>query len=263
MDFLERAIEWLAAPVSGAAAHYVEPWVSLHGRLMVFAWAILMPVGIVIARFYKVTPSQDWPRQLDNPFWMITHKMLGQATGLIMVFGLALVVLATPGDSPWRSFHAAAGWVVVLLGLAAIVGSLFRGTHGGPLVPYTRKPKPPGTWGGDHYDMTPRRRFFERVHKSVGYLGLALSVAAILSGLAAADALVWMWLALALWWPGLIVVFALLQSQGRCIDTYQAIWGIDEDLSGNRVPPIGWGIQRFDRETLQTARWPRSLRKPR
>lgn len=260
MDVLVQAIEWLMTPISGAAAHYVEPWASLHGRLMVFAWAILMPGGIVVARFYKITPSQDWPRQLDNPFWMISHKTLGQATGLIMVAAAAVAVLATPGEPPWRSFHALAGWFVVLLGVVAIVGSLFRGTHGGPLAPYTRTPTPPGAWGGDHYDMTPRRVFFERVHKSVGYLCLVLSVAAILSGLAAADALIWMWLALAVWWLGFVLVFALLQRQGRCIDTYQAIWGIDERLAGNRVPPIGWGIRRFNRDNLSKARWPRSLR---
>ncbi|OGA49168.1 MAG: hypothetical protein A3G25_13415 [Betaproteobacteria bacterium RIFCSPLOWO2_12_FULL_63_13] len=51
MDVLVRAIEWLMTPISGAAVHHVEPWASLHGRLMVFAWAILMPIGILIARF--------------------------------------------------------------------------------------------------------------------------------------------------------------------------------------------------------------------
>jgi hypothetical protein len=35
-----------------------------------------------------------------------------------------------------------------------------------------------------------------------------------------------------------------LQRAGRCIDTYQAIWGLDPDLPGNRRRPIGFGIVR-------------------
>lgn len=260
MDFPTRVLEWLMTPISGAVEHYVEPWTSVHGRLMVFAWAILTPIGIIIARFYKVTPDQDWPRKLSNPFWMLSHRVLGQATGVIMAIAVALVILATPGEAPWRSFHASAGWFVVLLGLVSIIGSLFRGTHGGPREPYTGRALPPEAWRGDHYDMTPRRVFFERVHKSVGYLTLAFSIIAILSGLAAADALVWMWLVLAVWWLGFILVFTLLQRQGRCIDTYQAIWGINENLPGNRVKPVGWGIRRFNNENLTKAPWPRSVR---
>jgi hypothetical protein len=259
MDFLAHALEWLMTPISGTSQHYVEPLVAVHGRFMVFAWAILTPVGIVIARFYKVTPNQDWPRK-SNSFWMMGHRALGQAVGLIMAIAVVLVVFAKPGQAPWRSFHSLAGWFIVLLALLSIIGTLFRGTHGGPRAPYTGKPMPPELWRGDHYDMTPRRVFFERVHKSVGYLTLVLAVVAVLSGLAAADALIWMWLLLLLWWLGFVLVFALLQRQGRCIDTYQAIWGIDEKLPGNRVKPFGWGIRRYNSQTLATARWPRRSR---
>ncbi len=259
MDFITHAAEWLMTPISGATEHYVEPLVSVHGRFMVFAWAILLPLAIIISRFYKVTHNQDWPRK-SNPFWMMSHRVLGQAVGVIMAIAVALAILATPVEVPWRSFHIWAGWFIVLLGLISVIGSLFRGTHGGPRAPYTGKPMPPEAWGGDHYDMTPRRVFFERTHKFAGYMTLVISVVAIVSGLAAADALVWMWLALAVWWLGFIVVFTLLQRQGRCIDTYQAIWGVDENLPGNRAKPVGWGIRRFTSENLTKARWPPSLR---
>ncbi len=40
-------------------------------------------------------------------------------------------------------------------------------------------------------------------------------------------------------------VFVVLQRAGRCIDTYQAIWGLDPSLPGNRRRPIGLGIVRL------------------
>jgi hypothetical protein len=98
---------------------------------------------------------------------------------------------------------------------------------------------------------------FEYVHKSVGYLLLALSVATLLTGLRAADALSWMWVVLVLWWLGCAGVFVVLQRQGRCIDCYQAIWGVDERLPGNRMKPIGWGIRRYTRENVAQRSWPR------
>jgi hypothetical protein len=48
-----------------------------------------------------------------------------------------------------------------------------------------------------------------------------------------------------MWWLVLIAGFVWLQRQGRCIDTYQAIWGPDTAHPGNRIKPIGWGIKRY------------------
>jgi hypothetical protein len=70
---------------------------------------------------------------------------------------------------------------------------------------------------------------------AVGVLGLGLHVA---------DAPRWMALALLAWWLLLAALAAHWQRTGRCIDTYQAIWGPDPQHPGNRVPPIGWGVRR-------------------
>jgi hypothetical protein len=51
-------------------------------------------------------------------------------------------------------------------------------------------------------------------------------------------------LVLALWWALLGAAFARWQRAGRCIDTYQAIWGPDPAHPGNRRPPVGWGVRR-------------------
>jgi hypothetical protein len=55
-------------------------------------------------------------------------------------------------------------------------------------------------------------------------------------------------IAMAVWWLLMLGVFVWLQRDGRCIDTYQAIWGLDAELPGNRRRPIGLGITRGQSE---------------
>ena len=73
---LAACMDWLLAPASGAAEHHIAPWAAWHGRLMVLAWAVLLPVGVLVARFFKVMPGQDWPLRLDNKSWWHAHRLL-------------------------------------------------------------------------------------------------------------------------------------------------------------------------------------------
>jgi hypothetical protein len=111
-----------------------------------------------------------------------------------------------------------------------------RGSKGGPTGLALR---------GDHFDMTPRRKWFEYVHKSAGYFAILTAWATVALGLVTADAPRWMVLALLCWAIILIAAFAYWQSRERCIDTYQAIWGDDPRLPGLQIAPIGWGISRY------------------
>jgi hypothetical protein len=211
---------------------------------MLLAWLILMPAALLVARFYKITPGQDWPRQLDNPFWFVNHRRLSYAIMLVTLVALAIMVWNEGGAFLWQSDHALAGWTVIALGVFQVVGSLLRGTHGGPLDPFTRKLRPPERWPGDHFSFTRRRIVFEYTHKLAGYLLLPLTAWVLVEGLAAADAPHWLWWLAALWTIVCIGTFVRLQLTGRCIDTYQAIWGPDKNLPGNRRTPIGFGIRR-------------------
>jgi hypothetical protein len=217
-----------------------------HGILMVFAWVVLMPAAFIVARFYKITPNQDWPRQLDNPFWFIHHRRLGYAIMLATVLALAFMVWGEGGTILWQSRHAVAGWIVFALGTFQIAGSLLRGTHGGPMDPFTRKPRPPEQWPGDQFSFTQRRIVFEYSHKIIGYILVPLSVWAVADGLEVANAPPWVWLVIGAWTIACVGVFVRLQSKGKCVDTYQAIWGLDETLPGNQRKPIGWGIRRLN-----------------
>ena len=93
--------------------------------------------------------------------------------------------------------------------------------------------------------MSSRRRVFERIHKTLGYAALVISITALVLGMWVANAPRWMFLVLATWWLSLILIALKLQRDGRCIDTYQAIWGLDPNLPGARVEPTGWGIRRL------------------
>ena len=115
------------------------------------------------------------------------------------------------------------------------MAGLARGSKGGPTSEQLRV---------DHYDMTPYRVWFERLHKSLGWLAVLGAIAVIVLGLVVADAPRWMLVVLGLWWLALTVAAWLWQRQGRCVDTYQAIWGPDPTLPGNRRAPIGWGVAR-------------------
>lgn len=50
--------------------------VVLHGVMMALTWLLLLPGGVLIARFFKVTKSQDWSNELDNRFWWNNHRWL-------------------------------------------------------------------------------------------------------------------------------------------------------------------------------------------
>ncbi|MEM7445267.1 MAG: cytochrome b561 domain-containing protein [Pseudomonadota bacterium] len=240
-------IEWLLAPVDPSRAHEVGALVSWHGRLMVLAWGTLFPLGILIARFCKITRRQDWPRELDNKAWWHAHLGLQYTGGGAMLAALALILMA---GGAGQSTHAYVGWVIVGFAGLQFLAGWFRGTKGGPTEPDLR---------GDHFDMTPRRLVFEHFHKFAGYGLLALAAWGVVSGMWLANALVWMWLTLGAWWTVLVAAFIALQRRGKAVDTYQAIWGPDPGLPGNQRKPIGWGVWRLDGKDWSAAAEPGSI----
>lgn len=216
-------IAWLLAPIDASRPHEISEALAWHARLMTVAWGVLIPLGVVAARYLKVTPRQDWPRQLDNKFWWRSHLACQYSGGALMLAGLAFVLAAARPGTAWT--HAVMGYAVLVCGALQFIAGWLRGTKGGPGEPQLR---------GDHYDMTPRRIMFEAVHKTVGYLAIGLSAATILTGLWSANAPRWMWLALISWWLMLLAAALRFQAKGRHISSYHAIWGPDPAHPGNR-----------------------------
>jgi hypothetical protein len=216
-------LEWLLAAIDPARPHDVGLGVSWHGRTMVLAWGVLIPLGIVIARYFKITSKQDWPRELDNKTWWHGHIACQYVGGLIMLAGLGIILAIPRSGLFW--LHGTMGYAVLAFGALQYVAGWLRGSKGGPREPSLR---------GDHYDMTRRRVIFEHVHRTVGYAALALAAVTIATGLWAANAPRWMWLALGAWWLALLASALHLQAKGRHVSSYHAIWGPDPIHPGNR-----------------------------
>ncbi len=89
---------------------------------------------------------------------------------------------------------------------------------------------------------------FEVCHKSVGYIAMVCAAAAICTGLWDVNAQRWIVALIAIWWLVLVGLAIIFQRQGRCVDTYQAIWGPEEQHPGNSMKPIGIGIHRYNAE---------------
>ena len=242
----------LLAPLGGGAAHRIPPEWAWHGRLMVLAGAVLFPLGVILARYYKVTRRQRWPEELDNRFWWNGHR-LTQYLGAVLMTAAAGVIwtaCSDDGSAEWACSrgrltpHELAGLATLVAGWAQVALGLARGSKGGP-TDRGVDPHDPRTWRGDHYDMTPRRVRFEWTHKLLGYLTLVLAVIAVVTGLVHADAPRWMLLVLVVWWAGLLAWAVQLQRLGRNIDTYQAIWGPDPGHPGAKRKPTGFGVRRY------------------
>lgn len=208
-------------------------WVLLiHGGIMLLAWGVVAPVVALVARFCKVAKGQGFPRRLDNRFWWCAH--LYGNTAVVVLSWLAVALLWVSFNGPAiDSVHETVGMLVLCLGIWQLCWGIGRGTKGGP-TGKGADPLNPETWRGDHYDMTPRRRVFETVHKTSGYLVLLLTVLTVFSGLIELKA-GWAWmLAYAAWILVYLLLFRVFSLKGARVDTYQAIWGLDKRHPGNR-----------------------------
>ena len=246
-DLMTLWINWLMTPLSGAAVHEVPGLLSWHGRLMVLSWCFALPVSILIARFFKVTQGQNWPQELDNKFWWHSHRGLAISSAALslLALGCALAWRQGRGAGPTASLHTWLSWTVLGLLAMQLASAYLRGTKGGPTAPRLSSSGELVDLHGDHYDMTPRRYWFECIHKSAGYTALLMAQLAMLSGLWLSDAPRWMPLSLMLAWLGFILAFSRWQRQGRCLDTYQAIWGPGQEHPGNSMRISGWGVRRI------------------
>ena len=232
-------------PIDPNRAHVVDFAVSWHGRAMTLAWGGLAPLAILFARYFKVLPQQDWPRELDSQVWWRIH-WIGQSTVLLLTVFAVGLVLSQAGP---LGIHGALGYLVLVCVAAQVATGVMRGTKGGPTAP-----SPSGDVRGDHYDMTPWRKAFEAAHKSLGYLVLVLASIVIVLGLWETNAPRWMWLALAAWSTCLFVLAIMLQRRGQAIDTYQAIWGPGLEHPGNRMAAPRWGMRRLSEKEAQDVR---------
>ncbi|MCV0426571.1 MAG: cytochrome B, partial [Roseibium sp.] len=80
--------EWLISPVDPLRGHDVGAALSWHARIMVLAWGVVAPLSVILARFFKVLPWQNWPEQLDSKIWWRGHWMSQSLVLFLSVVGL-------------------------------------------------------------------------------------------------------------------------------------------------------------------------------
>lgn len=231
-------MDWLFMAIDTSRPHLVTDTIAWHGRVMVAAWGVLFPIGILIARFMKTTPKQNWPEKLDSQVWWHSHWIIQSCGAALVVFAVWLI-WNNPGESTAAWVHRTMGWIVVSFCAVQFFAGWLRGSKGGP-TEIERN----GSVHGDHYDMTPRRLMFEYIHKFLGYFALLFAWTTTILGMWVANGPVWMFLTLTIWFAVLVTVFFKLQKRGLALDTYQAIWGTDPNLPGNQRKPIGLGVRR-------------------
>ena len=135
---MPEILSWLLTPVSGSSTHEIASWTSWHARLMVVGWAVLLPLGVLVARFFKVMPQQNWPTELDNKQWWHAHRGLQYTGVLLMAVGVFMAWGHAAGETTLAIWHVRLGWVVVALGALQVLAGWLRGSKGGPTASSVR-----------------------------------------------------------------------------------------------------------------------------
>lgn len=207
-----------------------------HALLMVTIWFVLVPVGIVATRFFKPGPTlygiEKGTGRLDSRllWWTLHFGCLYSAIGLSLA-GALVAIVVSGGFS--GSVHALFGMATIAFGCLQIVSAWFRGSHGGKHGAQS-DPDDPDTWRGDHFDMTPQRRWFEAWHKTAGYFSVLLALVAVVTGL------------MQFWMPAIafglvaiflcgLVLFVVLEGKGFRHDTYRSVYGNHPDNPYNKT----------------------------
>eukprot|EP00537_Pseudo-nitzschia_pungens_P006476 CAMPEP_0172358244 /NCGR_PEP_ID=MMETSP1060-20121228/2570_1 /TAXON_ID=37318 /ORGANISM="Pseudo-nitzschia pungens, Strain cf. cingulata" /LENGTH=577 /DNA_ID=CAMNT_0013079357 /DNA_START=154 /DNA_END=1887 /DNA_ORIENTATION=+ len=130
-----------------------------HASLMLIGWGYLLPSGTLVAKFFK--------HRLDGA-WFRFHRII-QTIGLLLALAGWIIALANfnvfldYGQTNFR--HGVCGMIVMILGLLQPLNAFFR-------------PHPPE---GDEA-KSKARTIWEVVHKTSGWVAVALAVPTIVLG---------------------------------------------------------------------------------
>lgn len=142
---------------SAEAEEDLRPVLAVHGFMMFLAWGILLPGGILAARYLKHVKDDSWFR---------IHVYL-QYSGLVIVFLGFLFAVAELRGLTFSSVHVKFGMLAILLGVAQPVNAYFR-------------PKKPNA--GEEASSR-KRVMWEYTHIISGRCAIAVGMAALLTGM--------------------------------------------------------------------------------
>ena len=147
---------------TGTFVHQVNTYVSLHASLMVIAWAILIPLSLVIARHTK---------NECHPMWFYLHRALNVVA--VASFSVGWAVAISIGSKTFKA-HLAIGTIACAFGITQPFNAWFR----------------PKKTHGDK--VNPNRHRWELLHVWCGRVGLILALSNMILGWTMFDvSLVW------------------------------------------------------------------------
>jgi hypothetical protein len=141
----------------------VDSQLKVHAVLMTLGWGIMIPAGVIMARFFKNSPPTGW--------WYKMHRMI-QTSGLLLATAGLVLAVSSVGGSHGEHFggnnkgHKIMGLVVMVMGYQQPLLAIFR-------------PHPPAP--GE--SATSARLVWERLHKVLGYAAVLIAAITIFSGL--------------------------------------------------------------------------------
>lgn len=153
----KRPVSVLLMSGSAEAEEDLRPVLAVHGFMMFLAWGILLPGGILAARYLK--------QHVNGDSWFRIHVYL-QYSGLAIVFLGFLFAVAELRGLSFHSTHVKFGMLAILLAVAQPINAYFR-------------PKNPAP--GE--ETSSERLIWVYTHVIIGRCGIVVGIAALISGM--------------------------------------------------------------------------------
>ncbi|XP_041447468.1 putative ferric-chelate reductase 1 [Xenopus laevis] len=116
-------IDLLAASNVTSASSELDPLIKAHGALMLIAWMTTGSLGMILARYFKVTGKQ---LVLGKAIWFQAHVLLMVLTVCATIASFVLAFVKERGWSNNLSTHAIIGCIVMSLAFFQPLIALFR-----------------------------------------------------------------------------------------------------------------------------------------
>ncbi|CAI9759691.1 unnamed protein product [Fraxinus pennsylvanica] len=151
----KRPVSVLLMRGSAEAEEDLRPVLAVHGFMMFLAWGILLPGGILAARYLKHVGDG----------WFRIHANL-QYSGLVIIFLGFLFAVAELRGFTFQSLHAKFGMLAIILAIAQ------------PVNAYLRPKKP-----ANAEQVLSRRLIWEYIHVITGRCAIIIGCAGLITGL--------------------------------------------------------------------------------
>jgi hypothetical protein len=95
----------------------------LHGTLMAIAWGLILPIGILAARYLKSIKSDDQP-----PLWFSIHRATQPLGFFVSIAGFISILyhVFSNNATHFNSLHPILGFILVILSLPQFVWGALR-----------------------------------------------------------------------------------------------------------------------------------------